>query len=93
MGTICILLGLITFCLFALVGGFAANSIIGWFAQTFAVPNQNMIVAIITAVFAFIGLLICVSLVMHGITYNKINKLYKAIDRMKEDKLPDDSED
>lgn len=93
MGTICILLGLITLFLFPLVGGFAATSATSWIAQTFAMPNQNMIIAVVTAAFAFVGLLICISLVMHGVTYIKVNKLYKAIDRMNKVKTPDEQDD
>lgn len=83
MGTICILLGLIIFCVFALVGCFAATSFVNMWEQMFALPNKDMVTALIIAVCVFIGFLICISLVMHGLTYNKVCKLSKEVKQLK----------
>ena len=83
MGTICILLGLIIFCVFTLGGCFAATKIVDMYTSMFALPNQNMVIGLIIAVFALIGFLICMSLVMHGLTYNKISKLYRLMNAKK----------
>lgn len=77
MGTICILFGLIIF-LASIFLGFAASnwinvnlasSLVGMF------PGQTEIYMIVVGVCGFIGLLICLNLVMHGLTYNKVCKL------------------
>jgi len=84
MGTICILLGCIVFCLFVLVGcagGVAASKLVSSTLVAYA-QYKDVILAGVIAVFALIGLLICLSLVMHGLTYNKINKTYKLLNAM-----------
>ncbi len=86
MGTICILLGLIIFCIFTLGGCFAATRIVEMYTRMFALPNQNMVIGLIIAVFAMVGFLICLSLVMHGLTYNKVSKLYRLINAKKRGK-------
>lgn len=77
MGTICILFGLIIF-LASIFLGFAASnwvyvnlasSLVGIF------PDQAETYMIVVGVCGFIGLLICLNLVMHGLTYNKVCKL------------------
>ena len=79
MGTICILLGLIIF-IASLLGSFLA--VRAYPTSPLAVtlpallPNVNMSVVII-AVIAGTGLLICLNLVMHGLTLNRINKLIR----------------
>lgn len=78
MGTICILLGLIIF-LGSIFLGFAGASafLSSTFAQTFATlaANSTQTYIVIVGVCAFIGLLICLNLVMLGKTYNKVCKL------------------
>ena len=89
MGTICILLGLIIFFVFVLVGWFGANALIDMYTKMFALQNEGAVLAIIIGAFVFIGFLICLSLVMHGLTYNKINKLYSKLGTKKHSKRRD----
>ena len=86
MGTICILLGLIILCVFVLVGWFGATAIVDMYTKMFALQNEKMVVAMIIAIFVFIGFLICLSLVMHGLTYNKLNKIYRKLGEKKRKK-------
>ena len=78
MGTICILLGLIIF-LGSLFLGFAGASVFmsSALAQTFVTVSANAVQTYILSVgvCGFIGLLICLNLVMLGLTYNKVCKL------------------
>lgn len=78
MGTICILFGLIIF-LGSILGGFVlTNSLLAsQVAQTFKgmIPNEPRTYIVIVSVCGFIGLLICLNLVMHGLTYNKLCKI------------------
>jgi len=84
MGTICILLGCIVFCVFVLVGCAGGIGLSNMICNTFVAYAQykNVIIAGIIAAFALIGLLICLSLVMHGLTYNKVCKTYKLMNAM-----------
>ena len=78
MGTICNLLGLIIFLGSLFLGfagaGFFMNSAV---AQTFVTLSANsaQTYALFVGVCGFIGLLICLNLVMLGLTYNKVCKL------------------
>ena len=83
MGVICILLGIISFLGFTGLGALAANAALDYkvalstaIVSLQKVSNTTMVVVIVSA-FAFIGLLICLNLVMHGLTYSKISKLYR----------------
>ena len=82
MGTICILLGIIFLIAFVLGGVFCARGL----SAAVALSAQNLpgiaeslsgtkFSVIIIGIFAFFGLLICLNLVMHGLTYNKVRKL------------------
>lgn len=79
MGTICILLGLIIF-IASLFGGILAAR--AYPASPLALtlpgllPGVNMTVLII-AVVGGIGLLICLTLVLQGLTLNRVNKLIR----------------
>ena len=81
MGTICILLGCIIFCLFVLAGCAGGFNLANMICNTFVAyaRYKNMIIAGIVIVFALIGLMICLNLVMHGLNYNKISKLYRLV--------------
>lgn len=78
MGTICILLGLIIF-LGSIFLGFAGAGVYlnSALAQTFVTlsANATQTYILFVGVCAFIGLLICLNLVMLGLTYNKVCKL------------------
>jgi len=89
MGTICILLGLIIFLVFVLVGWFGANAFVDMYTKMFALQNEGMVIAMLIAVFVFIGFLICLSLVMHGLTYNKLNKIYRKLGEKKHSRKHD----
>ena len=84
MGTICIFLGLILF-IVSLFGGFVFARVViesytGWLGTITSLPvlSDGQIYAVCIGVIGFIGLLICLNLVMHGLTYNKVAKLLKA---------------
>ena len=87
MGVISILLGIITFLFFTGAGAIIANGLVEY-KNTLAmavtslstVSNTALLIGIV-AFFAFIGLLIGMNLVMHGLTYNRIAKLQSQIKR------------
>ena len=88
MGIISILLGVIAFFLFTGVGAILANFLVDYknllsmsLTSLATVPNGALI-AVVVGVFAFVGLLICVSLVMHGLTYNKLTKIQNQLKRL-----------
>ena len=87
MGVISILLGIITFFCFTGVGAILANGLVEY-KNTLAmavtslstVSNSSLMVGVV-GFFAFIGLLIGMNLIMHGLTYNRIAKLQSQIKR------------
>ena len=84
MGTICIFLGLIIFLCSIGLGCVAANYYLASpLLNTFAaLPSEPLEVYLLFAgVIGFIGLLICLNLVMHGLTYNKVSKIYRRMKR------------
>lgn len=88
MGVISILLGIITFIGMTGGGAVLGNMVVNWknnagehllFLNN--ISNNNIMIGFI-AVFGVIGLLIMVSLVMQGITYNKVVKIQKRVRRL-----------
>ena len=85
MGVISILLGIIAFFCFTGVGALLANTLVDYktlLSMSFtalAKTSNAAFIAIIVGVFAFIGLLIGMNLVMHGINYGKLCKIQKRI--------------
>lgn len=81
MGTICILLGVIFLFAFTGLGFFGANEIIKneLYMTLLGSTDSTIIYAVVVGVCAFVGLLICLNLVMHGLNANKLNKLYKIM--------------
>ena len=79
MGTICIFLGIIFLFAFTGLGFYGANQVIGndLYMSLIGLSSTTMVYAIVVGVCAFIGLLICLNLVMHGVNSNKLNKLIK----------------
>lgn len=77
MGTICILLGLIIFLGSIMLGFAGANAFMDSPMKTtfVALPSGPELYIIFVGICGFIGLLICLNLVMHGLTYNKICKM------------------
>ena len=88
MGIVSILLGVITFIAFTGAGAILGNELVN-LKTTFSaslttlanISNASVMVGVI-GLFAFIGLLICISLVMQGLTYNKLLKLQKKLRRL-----------
>lgn len=79
MGTICILFGIIIF-LASLFGGFSLAGLILPLAPQYSsiIPQDPFtLYAICIGVIGFIGLLICLNLVMLGWTFNKVSKLQR----------------
>ena len=81
MGIICILLGIITFFCFTGAGAILANVIVDY-KTTLALSvtslntvSNTSLVVVVVGIFALIGLLIGMNLIMHGLTYNKICKM------------------
>ena len=77
MGTICILLGVIILLGSAFLGLTLTRT---YLTSTLpvslaALPQGTTAYIVIIGVCVFIGLLICLNLVMHGLTYNKLTKL------------------
>ncbi len=87
MGVICILLGIITFLGLTGLGALAANALIeakvalSQSLTTLASMSNTTIMVVVICVCAFIGLLIGLNLIMHGLTYNKVSKMYKMAKR------------
>ena len=79
MGTICILFGLIIFLVSIFLGFAAANWV--WVNLAYSLvgifKDQTETYLVVAGICAFIGLLICLNLVMHGLTYNKLSKLMR----------------
>ena len=87
MGIVSILLGAITFFLFTGAGAIFANTLVEQ-KQTLSIAitslktiSDTSLMVGVVGLFAFIGLLIGVSLIMHGLTYNRIAKLHNQIKR------------
>ena len=81
MGVIAILLGIIAFVLFTGAGAILGNVIVEYktlLATSLTtlnnVSNTSVMIGVI-GVFGFIGLLIGVSMVVNGLTYNKVRKI------------------
>lgn len=87
MGVISILLGVIAFFLFTGAGAILANAVVEAKAvlalslsSLESVSNTSLMVGIV-GFFAFIGLLIGMNLIMHGLTYNKVAKMQSHMRR------------
>ncbi len=87
MGVISILLGVIAFFLFTGAGAILANAVVEAKAvlalslsSLESVSNTSLMVGIV-GFFAFIGLLIGMNLIMHGLTYNKVAKMQNHMRR------------
>ena len=84
MGTICILLGLIIFIIFIVAGFIASNAILGniTFMSLLAMNSNFQVYLVVVGACAFIGLLICLSLVMSGLIYNRVCKNGAALKKI-----------
>ncbi len=87
MGTICIFLGIIFLIAFTAGGVLLSNSILAnslylsllGMSDT---PSSTLYLIVVGACFV-VGFLICLNLVMHGLTYNKVCKIHA---KMKKDR-------
>lgn len=76
MGTICILIGLIILIAFT-GGGFLISNIIisnQLYMSLLGLSNPVTLYVIVVGACAFIGLLICLNLVMNGLIYDRVCK-------------------
>ncbi|MBQ3270105.1 MAG: hypothetical protein IJH09_09310 [Clostridia bacterium] len=87
MGIISILLGVIAFFLFTGVGAILANflvdykTVLSMSLTSLEKVSNGAIIAVVVGIFAFIGLLICVNLVMAGLNHNKLTKIHNLLKR------------
>ncbi len=85
MGIISILLGIIAFFLFTGVGAILANflvdykTVLSMSLTSLEKVSNGAIIAVVVGIFAFIGLLICVNLVMAGLNHNKLAKIHNLL--------------
>ena len=84
MGTICILIGLIILIAFTGAGFLAANLIASnqLYMSLLGLANPSTLYVIMVGACAFIGLLICLSLVMSGLIYNRVCKNGAALKKI-----------
>lgn len=80
MGVISILLGIIAFLGFTGAGAFLSNKLMNNY-QFFGFSSSTQFIIVMVGIFAFIGLLICMNLVMQGINNGKLTKLQKQLRR------------
>ncbi len=84
MGTICILLGIICLILFTAGGFFISNAILSnsTYMSLLTLSSSSSVYLPVVGVCFAIGLLICLNLVMHGLTYNRVNKTYALLKKL-----------
>lgn len=87
MGVVCILLGFITFFCFTGVGAILANAVVNYKAilamsltSLKTVSDTSLMIGVV-GIFVFLGLLIGMNLIMHGLTYNKVARMYNQVKR------------
>ena len=88
MGVISILLGIISFIAFTGAGAILGNEFISLkttlamsLTQLQGISDTSIMIGFI-GVFGFIGLLVCVSMVVQGLTYGKLAKIQKKLRRL-----------
>ena len=83
MGTICILLGIICLIGCAAGGFLVSNSILSnsTYLSLLGMKaiSSTQVYLIVVSICTVIGLLLCLNLVMHGLTYNKLCKTYALL--------------
>ena len=84
MGTICIFLGIIFLIVFTAGGVLLSNSILAnsLYMSLLGMSSASSIYLVVVGACFVIGLLICLNLVMHGLTYNKVCKVYEKLKRL-----------
>ena len=84
MGTICILIGLIVL-VAATFGGFLVSHAIlsnDLYMSLLGLGAGLKVYGVVVGVCFVIGLLICLALVMSGLTYNRVSKNYEILKRV-----------
>ena len=87
MGVISILLGIIAFLGFTGAGILLANKLLEYKTllsvsiTSLASTSNTTVTAIVVGIFAFIGLLIGMNLIMHGLNFNKLSKIQRRLKR------------
>ena len=84
MGTICILIGLIILIAFTGGGFLVSNAVVSnqLYMSLLGFSDPTMLYVIVVGACAFIGLLICLSLVMSGLIYNRVCKNGAALKKI-----------
>ena len=84
MGTICILLGLILLVLSTFGGFLLSHAIISneLYMSLLGLGAGIKVYGVVVGVCFAIGLLICLALVMSGLTYNRVSKNYEILKRI-----------
>ena len=85
MGTICILLGLIILVGSAFLGVYLTRAYLSssLVSMLTTLPQGTTAYIVIIGICVFIGFLICLNLVMHGLTYNRVKKLEQNTRKLK----------
>ena len=87
MGIISILLGIIAFFVFTGVGAILANFLVDYKTllamsiTSLEKVSNGALIAVVVGAFAFIGLLIAMNLIMHGLNYRKLAKVLTLVRR------------
>ena len=86
MGVLCIILGLVILVGFSGFGYIFAGKVLGnslyislFGLESIAANSPSAVYAIVIGVCAFIGLLICMGLVMNGLIYNRMKQVNESL--------------
>lgn len=84
MGTICIFLGLILLVLATLGGFLISHAIVSneLYMSLLGMGAASSVYATVVGICFLIGLLICLSLVMNGLIYNRVSKNADSLKRL-----------
>ena len=84
MGTICILIGLILLVVATLGGFLISHAIISndLYMSLLGMASGVKVYGVVVGACFAIGLLICLALVMSGLTYNRVSKNYEILKRI-----------
>lgn len=83
MGTFCIFFGVVILFAFTGLGVFAANEVVGnsLYMSLIGMSDAKLVYIILIGACFFVGLLICLNLVMHGMNYNKLRNIEEKLRR------------
>ena len=85
MGTICIILGFVLLVLATLGGFVISHAIISkeFYMSLLGLRTVTKVYGAVVSACFVIGLLLCLAFVMSGLTYNRVNKNYDLLKRIK----------